>query len=240
MSDAFDILVIEPDDSQRQLIDLLLSDPRMRIQEHTTARAALEYLRNATPDLVIVATDLPDLDGLALTSRLKRVARLADVPVIVTADPDAGSGLSRSLRLRAEESNADLLLPRPLGDKNLKERALRLMLTHGQEGKASARALRSTVLLDEALEVLADDAARGAAAAGPRAAPGAGSASGSAPTGPAAVPPPPAGGSGSRPRQHLDAEALERENHALRLENHELRATIDRLKRQLPGGRNKP
>jgi len=204
MSDAYVVLVIEPDESQRQLIDVLLSDQRLRIEEHATARSALERLRTATPDLVIVAADLPDLDGLALTSRLKRVARLADVPVIVTADPDAGSGLSRSLRLRAEESSVDLLLPRPLGDKNLKERALRLILSTGHGPAGSARALRNTVLI----------AAEHGRAAG-------------------------AGGPPARPQVHLDAAALERENYALRRENHELRATIDRLKRQLPGGRNK-
>lgn len=225
MSDAYVVLVIEPDESQRQLIDVLLSDPRLSIEERTTARGALEHLRTATPDLVIVAADLPDLDGLALTSRLKRVARLADVPVIVTADPDAGSGLSRSLRLRAEESSADLLLPRPLGDKNLKERALRLILSTGHGPAGSARALRNTVLIDEALEVLTDDLRpqKRAAEADP------------AEHGRAAG----AGGPPARPQVHLDAAALERENYALRRENHELRAAIDRLKRQLPGGRNK-
>lgn len=216
MSAAHDVLIVEADELQRQLIDMLLSDARLRLVERTSARDALEYLRSATPALAVIAADLPDLDGFALTSRLKRVVRLANVPVIVTAEPDAGSGVSRELRQQAEECNADLLLPRPLGDKNLKERALRLIASGG---RSLDRQLHSTSALDDALEVLP---ARGGAHPGAHAA---AASSQSSPRG---------------PHRTLDAEALERENYALRRENHELRATIERLKRQLPGGRNRP
>ncbi len=222
MSDRFDILLVEADELQRQLVDVLLSDARIHIAEVPTAREALEYLRGATPDLAIVAAELPDLDGFALATRIKRVARLARVPVIVTADPDAGSGLSPRLRLRGEEANVDLVLPRPLGDKNLKERALRLMLTRSEPPPSTQdRALRNTVALDEAIENLGQHTLPRATPSGPLA-------------GPSGATPSPA-------RAHLqraELEALERENLALRRENEELRATIAQLKRQLPGGRN--
>ncbi|HET9027338.1 MAG TPA: response regulator [Trueperaceae bacterium] len=218
MSDRFDVLLVEPDELQRQLIDVLLSDARIHIAEVTTAREALEHLRGATPDLAIVAAELPDLDGFALATRIKRVARLSGMPMIVTADPDAGSGLSPRLRFRGEEAHVDLVLPRPLGDKNLKERAMRLMLTRGEPAPSvQDRALRSTVALDEAIENLGHHTLPRSTAADTIAEPA------------------------SPARAHLqraELKALERENLALRRENEELRATIAQLKRQLPGGRN--
>lgn len=235
MNERFDVLVVEADELQRQLVDMLLSDARFHLVEVTTARAALEYLRGATPDLAIMAAELPDLDGFSLATRLKRVARLAGVPVIITADPDAGSGLSRKLRLQGEEANIDLLLPRPLGDKNLKERALRLMLTRGGPPTGvQARELRSTVALDETIENLSHHTP-------PPTATGSAAARAAEPEPAAAAPIAPAPTASSPARAHLqraELEAVERENLALRRENEELRATIARLKRDLPGGRN--
>ncbi len=238
MSERFDVLLVEADELQRQLVDMLLSDASIQVTEVTTARAAFERLRATTPDLVIASSELPDLGGFALSSRLKRVARLAHVPVIVTADADAGHGLSQRLRSLAEEAQVDLLLPRPLGDKNLKERALRLMLRKAAEpSPAEARALRNTASLDEALESLSNwqpPPARGVGLKSdePRELPTAGRSgadqAGRTPT-PAAASP--------EPMESLPSsgeyEALRRENEALRGENDDLRASLDRLKRKL-------
>lgn len=234
MAERFEVLLVDPDEPQRQLIDLLLSDARLRLTEVPTARAALERLRTHTPDLLVIAAELPDLDGVALTARVKRVARLASVPVIVTAEPDGDLGVSPELRSAAERAGVDLLLPRPLGDKNLKERALRLVMRQATSGAApvaeaspsAAPGLRSTVALDEALADLARQDAGSGAYGGPGGLEGAkGTASGTN-----------QGAGGSPARAHLERaerEALLRENEALRRENHALQSTIDQLKRQL-------
>jgi len=243
MSERFDVLLVEDDELQTQLVDMLLSDANIQVTGVSSARAAFEYLRARTPDLVIASFELPDLGGFVICSRLKRVARLAHVPVIVTTDADAGHGISQRKRQQAEAAQVDLLLPRPLGDKNLKERALRLMLRKATEPTAAeARELRDTASLDEALESLSawdPPRARGAAlqsggAGGPPAARPAGAVPprdtsapvGGTPAGPESVPP------------ATDYEALRRENEALRRENDELRAHVDRLKRKLNRGRH--
>lgn len=224
---AFAVLVAEADDLQLQLVDVLLSDPRFHLARAASARAALEYLKVNTPDLIIAAADLPDLDGYALVSRVKRVVRLAHVPVILTTEADAGLGLSQRTRRRAEEAQVDLLLPRPLGDKNLKERALRLLQQGGSGRKrADQPRLATTLVLEEALERLplppphptrpaapgSSDVVAGGAAAQPNAA------------------------QAQVAQAHLaraERESLIRENEALRNENRELRASIERLRREL-------
>ena len=47
--------------------------------------------------------------------------------MVLLAHPAAGGGLDESTRSRARAAGADLLLQRPLGDKNLRERVMRLI-----------------------------------------------------------------------------------------------------------------
>lgn len=151
------ILVVDPDPLQRQLIDVLLADPNAAVVEAGTAREALEYLKEHTPDLAIVAYELPDLDGAELIARLKRVRRLTHVPVLLTTVLHGGIGVAPALRAKARSVGADLLIPKPLGDKNVRERARRLMAERAQTGRqptepgARNGRERSTLVLDETL-----------------------------------------------------------------------------------------
>ncbi len=130
------ILVAEPNHMQLQLIDLLLTADDFDVTLVETSEAALAYLREHTPAAVLLAVELPDIDGFALCQKLKVVGRLARVPVVLLADPANGGGLDESIRSRARAAGAELLLQRPLGDKNLRERLLRLM-RQPVEGRAA-------------------------------------------------------------------------------------------------------
>lgn len=121
------ILVAEPNQLQLQMIDLLLTADDFDVTLVDTGEAALAYLREQTPAAAVLATELPDIDGFALCQKLKVVGRLARVPVVLLAHPAEGGGLDESTRSRARAAGADLLLQRPLGDKNLRERLLRLI-----------------------------------------------------------------------------------------------------------------
>lgn len=162
-------LIADPDEGQRQLVDLLLADGNSVLVAVSTARQALEFLRSNTPSLVVLAQELPDMPGTAVAKRLKAVQRLANVPVIVTTEPPEGLGVSIDLRQEAGQAGVDLLLPKPLGDKALKERARRLM----QEAEAAHKAPRrggsldrphgTTAVIDDTLKEL-DAASRTQAA----------------------------------------------------------------------------
>lgn len=126
MSDRH-ILIADPDPVQRQLIDLLLADERTDIVAVDSARAVLEYVRSSTPALILMSHELPDLSGIAVSKRVKSVQRLSRVPIVVTTAEPVGLGIDPELRRAAEEAGVDLLLPKPLGDKALKERSRRLL-----------------------------------------------------------------------------------------------------------------
>lgn len=223
------ILVVDPDPLQRQLVDVLLADPNAAMVEAGTAREALEYLKEHTPDLAIVAYELPDLDGAELTDRLKRVSRLARVPVLMTTAPPDGLGVPPALRAKARSVGVDLLIPKPLGDKNVRERARRLMVERAQVGRhptdpgARNGKERSTLVLDEALVSL--DEAGGVV-------PYDGNPLGHPAGAPVDAPPTPS------PPPGTDEAGLHQELAALKRENAALRQSIEELRRQLGGGRN--
>jgi len=148
------ILVADPDRLQLQLIDMLLADGRLETTLVDTGKAALEHLKETTPDLCLLALDLPDVAGDVICGKVRRVSRLARVPVVLVA-PQAGRfGLSDDARKRARRAGADLILPRPLGDKNLRERLQAVLdlrdATPDREGY-------STAVIEDALDDLPVD-----------------------------------------------------------------------------------
>jgi two-component system cell cycle response regulator/two-component system cell cycle response regulator DivK len=79
------VLVVEDNRMNRELIRDIL-EFRFRVVEAESAEVAWELLRGLTPDLVLMDVQLPGMDGLALTRRMKADrGRLAAVPVIVVS-----------------------------------------------------------------------------------------------------------------------------------------------------------
>ncbi|MCA9836055.1 MAG: response regulator [Trueperaceae bacterium] len=52
----------------------------------SSGSAALQYLRNDTPDLILADARLPEISGGSLAVRRKKVARLSHIPVCLLVD----------------------------------------------------------------------------------------------------------------------------------------------------------
>lgn len=125
MSEAT-ILVASADANQRQLIDLLLSQDGYALVEVSSARDALAYLRENTPNLSLLSSELPDLSGEDLCRKAKAVSRLNAMAVILIV-PRSHHAPAGNLRQVRERTGADAVLPLPLGDKDLRGRVRRLL-----------------------------------------------------------------------------------------------------------------
>src|SRR5262249_25912117 len=55
---------------------------QFEVVEAPTAEAALEWLRDGRPDLILMDMGLPGMDGLTLTRLLKESPETADVPIV--------------------------------------------------------------------------------------------------------------------------------------------------------------
>jgi CheY-like chemotaxis protein len=140
------VLIADSDPFQRQLIDMLLAVDYHRLLEFETGKSLLEYLQTNVPDLVIVDYTLPDINGADLCAKLKKVKRLAHVPVILVA----AAHKLELVRGVAAAVRADLVLAKPLGDKQLREHVLELL---SNAEKRLAEPVQATpIYLDPILE----------------------------------------------------------------------------------------
>lgn len=77
------ILVADDIEGQRLVLDMLLSSDGHDVVTVEDGREALAYLKDHTPDLVILDVAMPFISGIDVCHRIKRVPRLKDVPVII-------------------------------------------------------------------------------------------------------------------------------------------------------------
>ena len=146
------LLVAEPDVLQRQLVDMLLTGEGYELVFVSSGRDALAYLKESTPALALLTLELPDITGAEICEKMKRVTRLSAVPVVLVASAE-GRGIDAATRELVRFVGADLLLQKPLGDKNLRDRVSRLLdgnstpqRTHGAPTGLSTEALEETIV----------------------------------------------------------------------------------------------
>ncbi len=85
------ILLVEDNEVNRRLAGFLLRSQGYQVIEATTAQVALDMIPNNRPDLIVMDIQLPGMDGLEATTKLKAEPATANIPVIaVTSYAMAG------------------------------------------------------------------------------------------------------------------------------------------------------
>jgi DNA-binding NarL/FixJ family response regulator len=84
------VLIADDDDLMRAgLAELLTVDPGIEVAgQAATGREAVEQARRLTPDVVLMDVRMPDLDGIAATRELARVAPGVRVLILTTFEQD--------------------------------------------------------------------------------------------------------------------------------------------------------
>jgi DNA-binding NarL/FixJ family response regulator len=84
------VLIADDDDLVRAgLVEVLSNDPTIDIVgQAATGREAIERARRLAPDVVLMDVRMPDLDGIAATGELSRVASSARVLILTTFEQD--------------------------------------------------------------------------------------------------------------------------------------------------------
>ena len=76
------VLIVDDNDRNLRLARDVLRHAGLRTLEAGTAAAALELAAEESPDIILMAIRLPDLDGAEALRRLKQDARTAAIPVV--------------------------------------------------------------------------------------------------------------------------------------------------------------
>jgi len=116
------ILVADDQESFAKVVEMLVSVDGHEVVRVNDGREALEWLKDNTPDLAILDVAMPRVSGIEVCDRMKRVARLKDVPVmILTGLRDANT------RDMARHAKADALVLKPLEGKDFRALVRRMM-----------------------------------------------------------------------------------------------------------------
>ncbi len=99
------ILLIEDDAELREAMQETLALRGMEVTSAGNGRDALQQMRLARPDLVILDLMLPVMDGWQFRAELKRDPALADTPVVVISGNDSAT---------AAAVDADLYMTKPI------------------------------------------------------------------------------------------------------------------------------
>jgi two-component system cell cycle response regulator DivK len=79
---AATILYIEDDFQNRVLVRRILEASGFAIMEAEDGKTGLKLAERFVPDLILMDINLPEIDGYEVTSRLKQMSALAQVPII--------------------------------------------------------------------------------------------------------------------------------------------------------------
>jgi CheY-like chemotaxis protein len=79
------ILVVEDDDAIRGLVSDVLRDDGYEVRQATNGVEALEQLRRARPDLIVLDLMMPVMDGWEFVEECRREPGFGEVPIVVTS-----------------------------------------------------------------------------------------------------------------------------------------------------------
>lgn len=103
------VLVIEGDDDVATPLVRALTDEGFTVERRAEARAGFQCALEVTPDCIVCASELPDLDGAWLVRRVRTEAgRVAKTPIILI-----GESRDRAVRQQALAVGVDAYVTRP-------------------------------------------------------------------------------------------------------------------------------
>ena len=77
------VLVVEDDASQRLLARAALQQAGFEVTEACDGKDAIECARDVLPDLILLDVEMPELDGFAACSGIRKIRELVDTPIIM-------------------------------------------------------------------------------------------------------------------------------------------------------------
>ncbi|HEV3034442.1 MAG TPA: response regulator transcription factor [Solirubrobacteraceae bacterium] len=117
------ILVVDDDAITREMLREMLERTGHEVREAADGRAGLRELYAATPELVILDVNMPELDGWAT---LERIRDLSDVPVLMLTAHEG-----ELERVRGLQGGADDYVVKPFGNQELIARVHALLRRAG-------------------------------------------------------------------------------------------------------------
>jgi two-component system cell cycle response regulator DivK len=109
MSTQGTILYIEDDPNNRNLVRRVLESEGFKLVEAPSASTAMEYLKGNKPNLILMDINMPEMDGYALTAKIKSIPEYSQIPIVaITAN------VMRGDREKSLEAGCDGYIQKPI------------------------------------------------------------------------------------------------------------------------------
>jgi two-component system cell cycle response regulator len=108
------ILVADDNVGHLKVLELVLTGYDFDTVTAHNGEEAYHYLRDNTPDLIILDINMPFMDGLEVCRRAKAIERLTSVPIIIMT-----SLTDEKTKGKVRDAGADLLIHKPIAGRTL-------------------------------------------------------------------------------------------------------------------------
>jgi CheY-like chemotaxis protein len=97
------ILIVDDFDDTRLLLRIWLQRKGYRVVEAENGNQAVAEAESGQPDLIIMDLEMPELDGLAATRKIRALANSEDVPIVLVSAYDADQFRAEALAAGCNE-----------------------------------------------------------------------------------------------------------------------------------------
>jgi len=103
------ILYVEDNPDNRMLVRRILLSEDYSLLEATNATEALETLKTAKPDLILMDINMPDMDGYTLTAKIKTMPGFEKMPILALT-----ANVMRGDKEKVLEAGCDGYIQKPI------------------------------------------------------------------------------------------------------------------------------
>ena len=103
------ILYVEDNPDNRMLVRRILLSEDYALLEATNATEALEVLKTAKPDLILMDINMPDMDGYTLTAKIKKMPGFEKLPILALT-----ANVMRGDKEKVLEAGCDGYIQKPI------------------------------------------------------------------------------------------------------------------------------
>ena len=116
LSSGRTVLIAEDSVAQRRFLEILLAEDGHRVVSFENGFAALQFLEDNMPDLIVMDVNMPYMNGLEASENIKNQERLKHIPIILLSS--FGEDISDTM---LEAAGADVFISKPLASKAFRE-----------------------------------------------------------------------------------------------------------------------
>lgn len=102
------ILIVDDDPDSLDMLSFILTSEGFSIITAGDGLEALDIIKSVQPDLIITDVNMPNLDGIELTKRLREQFQSTSLPIVVV------SALEREVVLEAINAGANEAMQKPM------------------------------------------------------------------------------------------------------------------------------